>query len=207
MKYERAVYKENLTELLHYVFPQIPYHELEDGVGMPPPGAVSAFLDRHNIDPNEMELSDEQQLSTGFKWEGYPPLMRIFIPRRGRRGDMYPSFVLARALLARGADVNGMSDFGSTPLIKALRFGAVAVATLYLENGADVNLAEERKYRETPLVCAISNLNKPSGGLPVRLVEELIARGADVNTPTGLGWTPLVKAAMLASDAPSDAER
>ena len=47
-------------------------------------------------------------------------------------------------LLAHGADINARSPNGSTPLMMAVRYGAMDSAGLLLSGGADVNLRNEQ---------------------------------------------------------------
>jgi len=69
-----------------------------------------------------------------------------------------------------------------TPLIYAARTGAIDVARVLLEAGADVNQAS--RYGWSPLLAATQNQN-------YRMAEFLIGQGADVNLANKGGWTPL----------------
>ena len=84
-------------------------------------------------------------------------------------------------VLKNGADVNGRSGFGRTPLHEAALYGFLDIAKVLLNAGADVNATNPRG--ETPLFYATNGLpfgpkhNKKHD----QVVELLQAHGADVN--------------------------
>jgi ankyrin repeat protein len=100
-----------------------------------------------------------------------------------REGDLES----ARILLAGGADVNQVTQYGWTPLLTATQNRHYALATFLLERGADPNLANKGGW--TPLYLATDNRNIEGGDYPVRaadldhleFIRTLIARGANVN--------------------------
>ncbi len=69
-----------------------------------------------------------------------------------------------------------------TALIYAARTGAIDVAGVLLDAGADVN--QTSRYGWSPLLAATQNQN-------YRMAEFLIGKGADVNLANKGGWTPL----------------
>lgn len=110
------------------------------------------------------------------------------------RGDL----AAVQQALSEGANVNaaiaGGDYAGCSALIMALMRQRFAVAAYLIEQGADVNYKRpaqhtpERSRGQTALWWAANH-----GHLP--LAQELISRGAEVNTPDHHGGTPLIKAA------------
>jgi ankyrin repeat protein len=82
-----------------------------------------------------------------------------------------------------GNDVNARTNFGNYPME-----GEVAYTLLYyplnIDKLVDLGVGDPRWNGVTPLIGAIMS-NQPS------IVQYLIEQGADVNTKTTLGWTPL----------------
>jgi ankyrin len=100
-----------------------------------------------------------------------------------REGDLES----ARLLLAAGADVNQVTQYGWTPLLTATQNRHYGLATFLLEHGADPNIANKGGW--TPLYLATDNRNVEGGDYPVRpgdldhldFIRTLLARGANVN--------------------------
>ena len=84
--------------------------------------------------------------------------------------------------LAAGTNVNGMGDWGTTPLHLAAGKGHREIVELLIAGGADVNARDD--IRGTPLYGA-------SEGGYNDIVELLLAKGADVNAKDKRGVTPL----------------
>jgi quinoprotein dehydrogenase-associated probable ABC transporter substrate-binding protein len=129
-----------------------------------------------------------------------------------------------RYLLKHGAHVDSRDGEGNTPLINAVRFSFVDVATELLANKADANQTNLGNW--TPLMYAAWN-DKPdlvgmltkhgasltlvdndgltplaiaSQNAKVKAAEALVAAGADVNAPVAKGgYTPLMLAAISGS--------
>ncbi|MBL0262861.1 MAG: ankyrin repeat domain-containing protein [Leptospiraceae bacterium] len=89
---------------------------------------------------------------------------------------------LARTLIAKGADVNAVTNFWHTPLHYAVNRGGYEIAKLLLDSGAKVNALSNFDY--TPLHYA-ANHGK------VRVAELLIDKGAALNIQNTFGHTPL----------------
>ncbi|MHB9037626.1 MAG: ankyrin repeat domain-containing protein [Armatimonadota bacterium] len=87
-------------------------------------------------------------------------------------------------LLACGADVNALDEFGRTPLHHAVRCDKVAAARILLANGADVN-AVETPSGCTPVFHAAS----------MEMLDILLLAGADISQRDTKGRTPLHKMA------------
>jgi len=93
--------------------------------------------------------------------------------------------LMIELLLAHGADVNGRSEDGWTPLHCAACGGLKDIAELLLKKGADVNAQDHGG--DAALHCAALHGHKG-------VVELLIAHGANVNARNSRGRTPLDEA-------------
>jgi ankyrin repeat protein len=126
----------------------------------------------------------------------------------------------AKRAIENGADVNVKNDVdrGLTPLHKACFNGKVAVISLLLEKGANVNA--QSKYGSTPLDSACYNgydavvalllengadihAKNDNGQMPLHtacfyghaaVVSILLEKGANINAKSNDGWTPLHEA-------------
>ena len=78
---------------------------------------------------------------------------------------------------------------GVTPLLQAMIRNKAEVATLLLEAGAQVDMANSRG--ETPLMIAAKRTRKGADDI----IALLLAAGADVNASTDNGTTALISAA------------
>jgi ankyrin repeat protein len=91
------------------------------------------------------------------------------------------STVIARLLVAHGADVNAKDRFGHTALRSAMLDGRKELAKFLLASGADPNIRDG--LGQTPLFVA-----------PLDFMKLLIDHGADVNAADANGKTPLIDA-------------
>ncbi|KAH0606367.1 uncharacterized protein H6S33_004028 [Morchella sextelata] len=93
---------------------------------------------------------------------------------------------IARRLLAVGAKVDNQDLFGRTALFWAARGGVWGIARALVEAGADVNLAT--RDGETALMAAVCGCRD---GVEeeerVKIVEMLVAAGADLEVVNGAG--------------------
>ncbi len=89
-----------------------------------------------------------------------------------------------KSALAAGANVNGRSDEGDTPLMYAAVYSTAECVKTLLEGGADPNARDERGG--TALMRAVRDIDK------VRL---LVERGAEVDARSARGVTALMTAA------------
>jgi hypothetical protein len=126
-----------------------------------------------------------------------------------------------RAALAAGGDVNEREVDGSTPLMHAALECRAQIMSLLLERGADAKLRSHSGRPgsftgngQTALVvasgCFIARRRAELGperhmpasyaayelAAPLKMVRDLIAHGAEVNTADAAGRTPLMMAAM-----------
>jgi ankyrin repeat protein len=100
-----------------------------------------------------------------------------------RRND----FASVRILLAAGADVNQVTEYGWSPLLVATQNRYYQLGSFLLDKGADPNIANKGGW--TPLYLAVDNRNIEGGDYPVRkgdmdhldFIKKLLDRGADVN--------------------------
>jgi quinoprotein dehydrogenase-associated probable ABC transporter substrate-binding protein len=127
-------------------------------------------------------------------------------------------------LLKHGAHLDSRDGDGNTPLVNAVRFGFVDVATVLVDHKADPNLANLGNW--TPLMYAawgdspdlvnvlarhgakldavdndgLTALAIASQNAKIKAAEALVAAGADVNAPVAKGgYTPLMLAAISGS--------
>lgn len=96
-----------------------------------------------------------------------------------------------RDLISKGANVNFVirvrpSPFEGTALIHAVYNGDIKLVQFLLDNGADVNIADD-KYGATALMYAV-------GGGHIEIVKLLIEKKADVNLKDKEGYTALYAA-------------
>jgi ankyrin repeat protein len=92
-----------------------------------------------------------------------------------------------KALLAAGADINQVTDYGWSPLLVATQNRFYKLGAYLLDHGADVNLGNKGAW--TPLYLATDNRNIEGGDYPVRkadmdhldYIKLLIDKGANVN--------------------------
>ncbi len=92
-----------------------------------------------------------------------------------------------KALLAAGADINQVSDYGWSALLVATQNRYYKLGAFLIDHGADVNLANKGGW--TPLYLATDNRNIESGDYPVRkgdmdhldFIKLLLDKGANVN--------------------------
>jgi uncharacterized protein len=92
-----------------------------------------------------------------------------------------------KALLAGGANVNGVTGYGWSPLLVSTQNRYYKLGAYLLDHGADVNLANKGGW--TPLYLATDNRNIEAGDYPVRkgdmdhldFIKLLLDRGANVN--------------------------
>ncbi|HEY2779414.1 MAG TPA: quinoprotein dehydrogenase-associated putative ABC transporter substrate-binding protein [Steroidobacteraceae bacterium] len=128
-------------------------------------------------------------------------------------------------LMGHGAHVNSQDGEGFTPLISAIRFGFVPVATRLMEQGGDANFADRNGW--TPLMWAAWGDNPALINLLIKhrakldaedadgltslaiaaqngkanAAKAILEAGADVNAPVAKGgYTPLMLASVAGSN-------
>jgi ankyrin repeat protein len=115
--------------------------------------------------------------------------------RDSRGGGFTPLVYAARGndldsvkiLMAAGADVNQVTNYGWSPLLVATENRYYQLASYLLDHGADPNIANKGAW--SPLYLAVDNRNIEGGDYPVRkadmdtleFIKKLIDKGADVN--------------------------
>jgi uncharacterized protein len=93
----------------------------------------------------------------------------------------------ARILLAAGADVNQVTNYGWSPLLVATQNRYYQLGSFLLDHRADPNLANKGAW--SPLYIAVDNRNIEGGDYPLRkpdmdhldFIKQLIDKGANVN--------------------------
>ena len=99
---------------------------------------------------------------------------------------------LVKKLLKKGAHLETKDDYGYTPLLEAVNYGAPEeIIDLLLEHGADVHAVEEDK--KCALHFAAQNDDED-------VMRKMIARGVSVEAEDKDGWTPLHEAAYYGSE-------
>lgn len=88
----------------------------------------------------------------------------------------------AAYLIGKGANVNELTNLGTSPLMTATRSGCLAMMRLLVEHGAEVNLPDSGG--ETPLVGAVMRDRAAA-------IKFLLARGASVDKGAPAGSTLL----------------
>jgi hypothetical protein len=115
-----------------------------------------------------------------------------------RKGDL----VLVKALLAKGADVNAKSPYGSTPLFFACDRGHTEIAKLLIEKGADLNV-EDTFYHATALTWATMNKRLDT----IKLLLDNGAKSASIVLQAGVqSANPQIVKIALAAKPPVDAQ-
>jgi ankyrin repeat protein len=109
-------------------------------------------------------------------------------PKTDIAEDTPENVALVKALLDRGADVNIQDLDGDTPLMLAAWCGYTETALLLLAQGASVNGVAGGEHPGKALAAASEWGDR-------RLVELLLAKGANVNLRGDGGCTPLMCAA------------
>ena len=92
-----------------------------------------------------------------------------------------------REILSSGVNVNSENDGGEFPLETACWHGNKEIVELLIENGADVNYADEGEFR-TALMMASHHGH-------AEIVQLLLKHGADVNAEDDYNATSLTRAA------------
>jgi uncharacterized protein len=124
---------------------------------------------------------------------GHPEMVELF-EQNGALLNLFEACAAGRrsrveVLLERAPMLaNGHSADGYPALGLAVFFGHEDIAQLLVEHGADVNAPSKNAQRVTPLHAAVARRN-------VKLVRELLERGADPNAEQAGGFTPLHGAA------------
>jgi len=88
------------------------------------------------------------------------------------------------ALIASGADVNELDEYGFTPLIEAIIVNKLEMVKLLLEHGANINETDPRG--RAPLHWAVENNN-------AAICQALLEQGADPNAYSNAGQPILMQ--------------
>lgn len=93
-----------------------------------------------------------------------------------------------KEILEKGADINIHNEWGLTPVMLAAQYNhSVAVLKALIEAGADIQEAEP-KYRSNSLHLAANSSKNP------KVIDALLAAGANINARNYLGETALIMA-------------
>ena len=125
-----------------------------------------------------------------------PEIARVLIDR-GARPDFFESLALGDVQAVKSelkknpAFAGTQGKDGFTPLCLAAHFGHHEIVKVLLEAGADPNQVSENAMRVRPLHSAVAGRSEE---IAFKIVEMLIARGADPNLRQESGWAPLHEA-------------
>lgn len=137
------------------------------------------------------QLSDDDSSMTGLV---LPPLnasdLSALLYYLLRDAILIKNTELIKFALEQGADVNGTSKSGDTPLHYAIWERSFDVVKFLVAQGADIHAIGE--YGRTPLHCAVW---KDS----IEMAEFLLSQGTDVNAMGGNGQTPLLESVQYCS--------
>ena len=120
--------------------------------------------------------------------------------------------VVAKALLDLGADVATTNALGRTPLHCAVMYGDEAMATLLLTAGADLSAKDIGGIGVRGGIGGMTPLHLALHGDTmhvnmVKMVELLLAKGADVSARNNLGETPKEDATRRSLQVTGDSHR
>lgn len=104
-----------------------------------------------------------------------------------------------RVLLNSGAQIDAATDLGYTPLMAAIDAGHEDVIDFLLKSGANVNPEVIARMDGVEGLGASSPLYSATRKENLAVIKKLLKRGADINRPSGNGWTPLKSAAQQGS--------
>jgi ankyrin repeat protein len=93
-------------------------------------------------------------------------------------------------LISKGADINGETDEGATPMIFAVANNQLGSVETLLSHHPDIN--KMTSNNETPLIISVKNQN-------AEIAEALIRGGADIDLGDKFGATPLHYASITGS--------
>ncbi len=106
-----------------------------------------------------------------------------------------------KGFLAKGADVDGASEFGATSLIFAADRGHLEIVKMLLERGADVN-RKDTTYQSSPIIWAAYNGHT---AVVAFLIEHGSADAADsLGVAIEKGYMDVVKAVLSSGKVPKD---
>lgn len=157
---------------------------------------IVAMLLKAGADPNvpSKTASGHETYALSFS-RGNADIIRMLLAA-GARFDKTPSLPLDTLMSARSPELlqllaqqgitlkNTKSEYGDTPLKRAISGGHVEQVTLFLKQGADPNQADPHGY--PPLCQAVQINGKPE------ILKLLIAHGANVNALCGRAKTSVL---------------
>jgi ankyrin repeat protein len=99
---------------------------------------------------------------------------------------------LCEFLISKGADINAQDARGMTPLMEAASRGNFEIAVLLISKKADTGL--KSAGGETAMHFAVRGFNEEKIENFKKIIDALIAKGADINAKANFGDTPIFSA-------------
>jgi len=133
------------TDALHTLLAEGVDIHVSDWAGWPALNWASLMLRNDSIELLLDSGANIEYLAKGGKNSGRPLMMA---------SKKYRGLQTVRLLVARGADVNGVDQYGRTALIMAARYGRTEIIRFLLSRGANPNAESIMQKWKNPIIAA-----------------------------------------------------